>query len=440
MEQTIDWKPFSAKHKRYIHNALKNKMSVAEGAIRSGKTIDNCIIAAAFIETCPDKIHLATGSTIGNAKLNVGDCNGYGLEYLFRGRCRWGKYKSNEALYIRTKTGDKVVLFAGGGKADSYRHILGNSYGLWIATEINEHYDSEDSKTSFIKVAFGRQLAAKQPMILWDLNPCHPHHSIYTDYIDAYMGGRYVGGYNYEHFTIRDNLSISEERRQEIESQYDHDSIWYRRDILGERCVSEGVIYPNYENAVELPPKSAHFSGFVLSVDYGTLNAFAGLLWAKFGDVWYCVAEYYYSGRDNMAQKSDPEYADDIRAFLDEQGEKWGVKLAQRDKPLRMIVDPSAASFITLMRKTGGFSVMGADNDVLNGIRETTTAMRNGRIKISPECKNLISEMQGYVWDDRSEIDKPVKIRDHACDALRYFVKTMRVAVQETTYHSIFGG
>lgn len=439
MEQTIDWKPFSAKHRKYIRNALSNKMSVAEGAIRSGKTIDNCIIAAAYLETCPDKIHLATGSTIGNAKLNIGDCNGYGLEYLFRGRCRWGKFKSNEALYIRTKTGDKVVLFAGGGKADSYKHILGNSYGLWIATEINEHYDATDSKTSFIKVAFGRQLAAVKPMILWDLNPCHPHHEIYTAYIDNYLSG-YVGGYNYEHFTIMDNLSITVERRQEIESQYDPDSIWYRRDILGERCVSEGVIYPNYENAVELPPKSAHFSGFALSVDYGTLNAFAGLLWAKFGDVWYCVAEYYYSGRDNMAQKSDPEYADDIRAFLDEQGEKWGVKLAQRDKPLRMIVDPSAASFITLMRKTGGFSVMGADNDVLNGIRETTTAMRNGRIKISPECKNLISEMQGYVWDDRSEIDKPVKIRDHACDALRYFVKTMRVAVQETKYHSIFGG
>ena len=125
--QTIEWKPFSAKHKRYIKESLKNRMCVAEGAIRSGKTIDHCVIASMYLETCKDKIHLATGSTIGNAKLNIGDCNGFGLEHLFRGRCRWGKYKDNEALYILTKTGEKVVIFAGGGKADSYKRILGET-------------------------------------------------------------------------------------------------------------------------------------------------------------------------------------------------------------------------------------------------------------------------------------------------------------------------
>lgn len=125
--QTIDWKPFSKKHKRYIKKALKSKMSVAEGSIRSGKTIDNCIIACAYLETCPDKIHLASGSTIANAKLNIGACNGYGLENLFKGRCKWGKYKDNDCLYIYTKTGEKIVVFAGGGKSDSYKKILGKT-------------------------------------------------------------------------------------------------------------------------------------------------------------------------------------------------------------------------------------------------------------------------------------------------------------------------
>lgn len=238
---TIKWQPFSLKHKRYIRNALSCKMSVAEGAIRSGKTIDNCIISAIYLEVCPDKIHLASGSTIANAKMNIGDCNGFGLEHLFRGRCRWGKYKDNEALYIQTKSGEKIVIFVGGGKADSFKKILGNSYGLWIATEINQHYDTEDSETSFIKVAFGRQVASLQPKVLWDLNPSAPKHKIYKDYIDRYKDV-YVGGYNYEHFTIKDNLSITEERQAEIESQYDVNSIWYRRDILGQRCIAEGVI------------------------------------------------------------------------------------------------------------------------------------------------------------------------------------------------------
>ena len=248
--QTIDWKPFSEKHKAYIKKALCCKMSVAEGSIRSGKTIDNCIIAAAYLERCKDKIHLASGSTIGNAKLNIGACNGFGLENLFRGRCKWGKYKGNECLYLFTQTGEKILIFAGGGKSDSYKKILGNSYGLWIATEINEHYDSDDSRESFIKVAFGRQVASYEPKILWDLNPCAPKHRIYEEYIDIYKE-TYVGGYNYEHFVLADNASITAERRREIEAQYDPNSVWYRRDILGQRCVAEGLVYQQYADTPE---------------------------------------------------------------------------------------------------------------------------------------------------------------------------------------------
>lgn len=240
---TIPWKPFSPKHVSYIRQALKAKISIAEGAIRSGKTIDNCLIAAAHLEICADRIHLATGSTVRNAKLNIGDCNGFGLEYLFRGRCRWGKYKDNEALYIQAQTGEKIVIFAGGGKADSYKGILGNSYGLWIATEINEHYDCEDSKSSFLKVAMGRQLAAIQPKILWDLNPSNPNAVIYTEYIDVY---RKQGLVNYELFTIYDNASLPPERIREIEQRYIPGTIWHTRDIMGQRCVAEGLIYRHF--------------------------------------------------------------------------------------------------------------------------------------------------------------------------------------------------
>ena len=249
--QNIQWCPFSDKHIDYINDALDCKMSVAEGSVRAGKTIDNCIIACMYLETCEDKIHLASGSTIANAKLNIGYCNGFGLECLFAGRCKWGKFKDNEALYIKTKTGEKVVVFAGGGKSDSYKKILGNSYGLWIATEINEHYDSDNSKESFIKVALARQVASKQIKILWDLNPCNPKHKIYTQYIDKYQKDGLLGGYNYAHFTIDDNLSISDERREEIKSMYDPTTIWYKRDIMGMRCVAEGLIYQEFADKPE---------------------------------------------------------------------------------------------------------------------------------------------------------------------------------------------
>lgn len=191
---------------------------------------------------------MASGSTLANAKLNIGECNGYGLEYQFKGRCKWGKFKDNEALFINTKTGQKIVIFVGGGKADSYKKILGNSYGLWIATEINEHYDCDNSKESFIKVAFARQLASDNPKWFWDLNPGNPNDTIYKEYLDLWKEKGLLGGYNYQHFTIFDNAAITEQRKREIISQYDPTSIWYQRDILGKRVVAEGLIYCEFKD------------------------------------------------------------------------------------------------------------------------------------------------------------------------------------------------
>lgn len=246
---TLNLIPVSDKHRNYIVNSFRNRISVAEGAVRAGKTIDNCIAFALALCTTEDKIHLASGSTLPNAKLNIGECNGFGLEHIFKGRCRWGKFKDNEALYITLPNNEeKIVIFAGGGKADSYKKILGNSYGLWIATEINEHYDSDDSKTSFIKVAMARQLASKSPKIYWDLNPSNPLATIYTQYLDNWQDKGLIGGYNYEHFTIYDNKAITEERKKEIVSQYDPSSIWYQRDILGKRVVAEGLIYQEFKD------------------------------------------------------------------------------------------------------------------------------------------------------------------------------------------------
>ncbi len=425
--QTIDWKPFSQKHKKYIKNALNNKMCVAEGAIRSGKTIDHCIIASIYLETCKDKIHLASGSTIGNAKLNIGACNGYGLENLFKGRCRWGQYKGNEALIIQTITGEKIVIFAGGAKADSYKKILGNSYGLWIATEINEHYDCDDSRSSFIKVAFGRQAAADRPLVLWDLNPSSPADPIYENYIDLYKS-QYKGGYQYEHFTMADNLSISPERQEEIASQYVEGSIWYRRDILGERCIAEGLIYPMYDDAkgeavfkVKTNGESEFYTNVGLSIDYGTQNAFACILWGLYDGVWYAYKGYYYSGRKEGHQKTDEDYADEIDLLTEEIELQYGQKI-------EVIIDPSASSMKATLRRRDRYKVRDADNAVDDGLRETGTALQKGLVKISPKLTDFWKEISGYVWDNNNEgKERPIKVNDHYMDAMRYWVKTKHI-------------
>lgn len=271
-KQTINWK-FGPKHKEYIKNCLNNNFNVAEGAVRAGKTIDNIFAFAMDLETSPDKIHLATGSTVGNAKLNIGEANGFGLEYIFRNRCRWGKFKSNECLYINTLKGERIVIFSGGMKANSFKSIRGNSYGLWIATEINLHHET------FIQEAMNRSLMAERRKIYWDLNPSPPRNWIYRDYIDKFheraKEGKFTGGFQLEKFTIFDNASLTEERKQEIIDTYDQGSIWYQRDILGKRMAVEGVIYEKY---VEQPEhyliksediRNKHYSYLNIGVDFG---------------------------------------------------------------------------------------------------------------------------------------------------------------------------
>lgn len=403
---------FAPKHRQYINRAIRATMSVAEGAVRAGKTIDN-IAAFAFLinQGIPDRIHLATGSTAANAKLNIGDANGFGLEAIFRGRCRWTKYKGNEALAIASHGREYIVIFAGGGKADSYKKIRGNSYGMWIATEINLHH--EDT----IREAFNRQLAARVRRIYWDLNPSNPSAWIYTDYINKFPE-QFGEKYNYQHFTIRDNAAISAQRLAEIEAQYDPASVWYQRDILGERCVAEGLVYPMFSAARHVLEAEPETEGeYYVSSDYGIQNPNVWLLWRKERGTkrWVCLAEDYYSGRAERRQLTDAQLADRLEAML------GGIV------PKRIIIDPSAASMKAELRRRG-YHTQDAKNDVLNGIADVCTLLGAEDLAFMPRCQNTVAEFSSYLWDpaaaDRGE-DIPLKENDHAMDAVRYFVKTM---------------
>lgn len=394
---TIPWGEFSPKHKAYIKQALRNRMCVAEGAIRSGKTIDHCIIAAAYLEETPDVYHLASGSTIGNAKLNIGVCNGFGLEALFRGRCRWGKCRDNEALFVQTRTGEKVIIFVGGSKADSYKRILGNSYGLWIATEINEHYDSKDSRTSFLKVATGRQIAALHPFTLWDLNPCNPKASIYEDYIDKYRAQGLAGGYLYQHFTIRDNATITPERIAEIESRYDPNTVWYRRDILGERAVAEGLVYqlfadqPGRYIVDDLP----HVQRATIGVDFGggtSAHAFCCL--GHSGSSIVVLDEYRETEALNPT-KLQQDFVDFVRRCQ----LRWLVTDVWCDSAEQTLINGlrTAAAQARLPLNIGN----AMKKPINDRIRALCILMGADRFKINRACKHTIDALACAIWDSK---------------------------------------
>ena len=395
---TIPWGEFSPKHKTYIKQALRNRMCVAEGAIRSGKTIDHCIIAAAYLEETPDKFHLASGSTIGNAKLNIGVCNGFGLENLFRGRCRWGKYRDNEALFVQTRTGEKIIIFTGGAKADAYKRILGNSYGLWIATEINEHFDSTDSRISFIKVASGRQIAARKPFTLWDLNPCNPKATIYADYIDKYRRDGLAGGYLYQHFTVRDNATITPERFAEIESRYDPNTVWYRRDILGERAVAEGLIYQLFADQPErfIVDDLPRVHRATIGVDFGggtSAHAFCCL--GHIGNSIVVLDEYREQEALNPT-KLQQDFVDFVRRCQ----MRWLVTDAWCDSAEQTLINGlrSAAAQAHLPINIGN----ALKKPINDRIRALCILMGAGRFHIQRGCKWTIDALKSAIWDSKN--------------------------------------
>ena len=399
---------FGEKHRAYMRRAMTAEISVAEGAVRAGKTVDNVFVFASLLEHAPDRIHLATGSTLGNAKLNLGDCNGLGLEHIFEGRCRWTKYRGNEALIVRAAAGERIVIFSGGKNADAYKRIRGNSYGMWLATEINLHADS------FIKEAFNRQLAARERRVFWDFNPSAPSHPIYRDYLDRFES---LGeSYNYAHFTIHDNPVVTPERLSAVIAQYDETSVWYRRDILGERCAADGLIYRRFADdpgAFTVPSVDPGLAEYInIGVDFGgnrSRTTFAATAVMRRGadpGGFTVVADHAVAGSKGEvdAERINREFV----RFL------AGVREKMPGVPVRYVfADNEAQVLVNSMRRhlasIPGERVIVADaakRKIVDRIAFVNTLMSQGRLRLLADCRLLADGLASAVWDEKSGEDK----------------------------------
>ena len=246
----IKLKPFSDRYVQYYIRCFSNQINCLEGAYRAGKSVINIYSFANYLEYCVDKIHLVSGASVATARLNVSDCNGLGLSYIFRGRCKTGKYEGNECLRIKSKTGEKIVVFVGGGQSASYKKIQGLSFGSWLSVELANLYISNDEKC-FIDMALSRLTQSHDLKIWWDLNPVYPSHNVYKKYLDRYENqqteGNFYGGYNFMRCSLFDNTALSDEQRMSFLSKYpDKNSMEYQRYIMGNRACAEGLIFSNF--------------------------------------------------------------------------------------------------------------------------------------------------------------------------------------------------
>ena len=226
-------------------------------------------------------------------------------------------------------------------------------------------------------------------------------------------------------YTIDDNPFLPEAFVENLKREY-RGTVFYDRYILGQWALAEGLIYPMFgeSNIVDAVPDRGEY---YISCDYGTLNPFSAGLWCWDGKTATRIREYYYSGRDECSNKTDEEYYMELE------------KLAG-DLPVKSaVVDPSAASFIEVIRRHKRFTVKKAVNDVLPGIMTTARYLQDGTVKIHRSCKDAIREFGLYRWDEESTEDRPIKENDHAMDDTRYFVMTiLRHKVGKETYIPLY--
>jgi PBSX family phage terminase large subunit len=409
--------PFSQNQTRFFWNCFDHWLNVAEGGKRGGKNVLITMAYCTILEKHPSRIHLIAGVSTATARLNILDCDGFGMKNYFEGRCREGVYQNRDCLYIQTLTGEKVVLVSGGGKAGDEKLIKGNTYGTAYITEVNE------CSEVFIQEVFDRTLSSPDRKIFHDLNPKAEGHWYYRSVLNFHEEKQKADpayGLNYGHFTIADNMSLSDAQLRAVLATYDRKSIWYARDILGQRKAAEGLIYDMFDLSAnvytdaERPVGMQSLSTRTITVDYGTLNACTYLDTYDDGETIRIDREYRWDGRKERRQKTDEEYADDFMAFMG-------------NTPCAVYVDPSAASFIAALRQRGVY-VLDANNDVLNGIRRCSTLFSRRRLLVNASCTGLIDELGLYRWDDKAAllgVEKPVKENDHGPDAVRYYINSL---------------
>ena len=397
------FQPFSRKQKQILTWWLpESGVSdadgiIADGAIRSGKTV---CMSLAFVQW---SMHSFSGQNFGMCGKTVGSFRRNVLSVLkqmlpARGYTIHDRRTDNLVVISRGSTENYYYIF--GGKDEGSQDLV---QGITLAGILLDEIALMPE--SFVNQATGR--CSVDGSKFWcNCNPAGPEHWFKKQWIDEQKKRNLL----YLHFTMEDNLSLSEQIRARYRAMYT--GIFYRRYILGQWCLAEGLVYefdPEKHVTEDLP----EWGEWYISCDYGTLNPFSAGLWCVRDGVAVRVAEFYHSGRERQHQLTDEEYYREIE------------KLAG-DRDIRhVVVDPSAASFITCIRSHGRFSVRKAKNDVMYGIRLTAMMLQAGVIKIGADCKDAIREFGLYHWDDKGEVDKPVKENDHAMDDSRYFCATV---------------
>lgn len=368
-----------------------------DGAVRSGKTLAMGLGFFLWAQSCFDgKRFGVCGKTIGALRRNV---LAEVLPRLAGMGMTWVEKRSENLVTVSFRGRENSFYIFGGMDERSADLIQGITFAGVLLDE------AALMPRSFVEQACARCSVAGS-RIWFNCNPAGPAHWLYREWV---LGAEEKNCLRL-HFTMEDNPGLTEKVRRRYERLYT--GVFYRRFILGEWAQAEGRVYDFFtDEMVESPPESC--DKWYVSCDYGTVNPTSMGLWGRNHGIWYRVKEFYFDSRVQMRQMTDEEYAGELK------------KLTGDREITAVIVDPSAASFMEVLRRKG-WHVRKADNDVLAGIRLTSDLLKSGKVVICRGCGDCLREMDEYVWDLNCESqDKVRKKHDHAMDDMRYFVATV---------------
>ena len=403
-KQGFEFKPFSRKQKQVLtwwcpSSPVKDKDGIiADGAIRSGKTLCMSLSYVLWaMESFNQQNFGMAGKTIGSFRRNVL----FWLKLMLKSRGYQVVDHRSDNLIVVSKGDTQNFFYIFGGKDERSQDLI---QGITLAGMFFDEVALMPE--SFVNQATGR-CSVTGSKFWFNCNPDNPRHWFKVNWIDKCAEKNII----YLHFTMDDNLSLSEKIKERYRSMYV--GVFFKRYILGLWCVAEGLVYSMFDEEKHVTDE--HMSGaleYVVSIDYGTVNPFSAGLWAFDGKYSQREAELYYNSREVGKRVDDEAYYKMLKELIGDR------------KVSCIIIDPSAASFIEVIKKYGEYTVRKADNDVLYGIRVVTTMLNKGLLKIYKDCTSCINEFGLYCWDEEKNNDTVIKENDHAMDDTRYYVYT----------------
>lgn len=372
---------------------------ICDGAVRSGKTVCMSVsfVAWAFYKFNGQTFAIC-GKTISSVRRNVVNS----LIATLKEIGFVSDYKLSQNLIEIKRDGRVNKFYLFGGKDESSASLI---QGMTLAGVLFDEVAL--MPRSFVEQALAR-CSVEGSKFWFNCNPQNPLHWFHVEWIKKKDKKRAL----YLHFTMDDNPSLSEGMKKRYSSLYS--GSFYERFVLGKWVTAQGLVFPFFDKEVHCcEPPFEPCEQYFVSCDYGTVNPSSFGLWGKLNGVWYRLYEYYFDSKRENYQRTDEEHYRGIESVA-------GVRKIEA-----VVVDPSAASFIAVIRKHGKFKVIPAKNEVVDGIRRVSDALKSGKIKICTTCKDAIREFGLYRWEENSLRDTPKKENDHAMDDIRYFVSTV---------------